>query len=118
MRREAAPALPPLDAALVLLLLLSPVVNPWYWLWALALSVRLGRSWVAAGGVVAALSYLNSTVLFEAQMGGGPEAAAPFVVPWPLALVQVLALLGAFLVDSDKGRGWVRGRSSLPRVIA
>ena len=116
MGPAAAPALPPLDAALVLLLLLSPVVNPWYWLWALALSARLGRSWVAAGGVVAVLSYLNSTVLFEAQMGGGPEAAAPYLVPWPLALVQVLALLGAFLVDKD--RGWVRGRSSLPRVIA
>ena len=114
MRLAAAPALPPLDAALVLLLLLSPVVNPWYWLWALALSARLGRTWVAAGGVVAVLSCLNSTVLFEAQMAGGPEPAAPYLVPWPLALVQVLALLGAFLAN----RGWVRGRSSLPRVIA
>ena len=118
MRHAAAPALPPLDAALVLLLLLSPVVNAWYWLWALALSARLGRTWVAAGGVVAVLSCLNSTVLFEAQMGGGPEPAAPYLVPWPLALVQVLALLGAFLVDKDRDRGWVRGRSSLPRVIA
>ena len=114
MRLAAAPALPPLDAALVLLLLLSPVVNPWYWLWALALSARLGRSWVAAGGVVAVLSYLNSTVVFEAQMGGGPEPAAPYLVPWPLALVQVLALLGALLAN----RGWGRGRSSLPRVKA
>ena len=118
IRHAAAPALPPLDAALVLLLLLSPVVNPWYWLWALALSVRLGRTWVAAGGVVAVLSCLNSTVLFEAALWSGPEPAAPYLVPWPLALVQVLALLGAFLVDRDKGRSWVRGRNSLPRVVA
>ena len=118
MRLAAAPALPPLDAALVLLLLLSPVVNAWYWLWALALSARLGRSWVAAGGVVAALSCINSTVLSEAALWSGPEPAAPYLVPWPLALVQVLALLGAFLVDKDRDRGWVRGRSSLPRVIA
>ena len=109
MRQAAAPALPPLDAALLLLLLLSPVVNPWYWLWALALSARLGRGWVAIGGVIAVLSYLNSTVLFEAALWIGPEPAAPYRMPWPLALVQVLALLAAFLAN----RGWGRGSSSL-----
>lgn len=114
MGPAAAAALPPLDATLLLLLLLSPVVNPWYWLWALALSVRLGSSWVVAGGVIAVLSCLNSTVLFEAALWIGPAPVAPYLVPWPLALVQVLALLGAFLAN----RGWRRDRSSLPSVIA
>ena len=75
--------------------------------------VRLGRGWVVAGSVIAVLSCLNSTVLFEAQMGSGPESAAPDLVPWPLALVQVLALLAAFLVSRGHGHRW----SSVPRVI-
>lgn len=37
--RQTADAAPPLHAAFVALLLLSPVVNPWYWLWASALAV-------------------------------------------------------------------------------
>lgn len=110
-RPAADRALPPLDAALTLLLLLSPVVNPWYWLWALGLSVGLGRWRVAAGFVIAVLSYLNSTVLLEAVLWSGPEPAAPYLVPWPLALVQTMVLLGAFLAS----RGC--GRSPLPRVI-
>ena len=114
MPPAAAPALPPLDAALVLLLLLSPVVNPWYWLWALALSARLGRCWAAAAGVIAVLSYLNSSVLFEAAVWRGPEPTAPYLVPWPLALVQLLALLAAFLASRGQGHR----RSPVPRVIA
>ncbi len=110
MRRAASPALPPLDAALVLLLLLSPVVNAWYWLWALALSARLGRTWMAAGGVLGVLSCVNSTVWTEAALWSGPEAAGPYWVPWPLALVQVMGLLAAFMLsrcrcrDKDKDR--------------
>ena len=109
LHRTGTPVLPPLDAAFVLLLLLSPVVNPWYWLWALALSARLGRCWVAAGGVIAVLSYLNSTVLFEAALWPGSEPAAQYLVPWPLALIQVSVLLGAFFAGG--------GRIPLPRVV-
>ena len=109
LRRSGTPVLPPLDAVFVLLLLLSPVVNPWYWLWALALSARLGRCWVAAGGVIAVLSYLNSTVLFEAALWHGSEPAAQYLVPWPLALIQVAVLLGAFFAGG--------GRILLPRVV-
>ena len=110
LRRTGTPVLPPLDAAFVLLLLLSPVVNPWYWLWALALSARLGRCWVAAGGVIAVLSYLNSTVLFETALWHGPEPAAQYLVPWPLALIQVAVLLGAILAGG--------GRIPIPRVVS
>ena len=101
LRRSGTPVLP-LDVAIILLLLLSPVVNPWYWLWALALSARLGRCWVAAGGVIAVLSYLNSTVLFEAALWHGTEPAAQYLVPWPLALIQAGVLLGAFFVGGGR----------------
>lgn len=97
--RAAAPAPLPLDAALAVLLLLSPVLNPWYWLWALALSVQRGRCAVVAGGAVAVVSYFNSSVLLEAGWRTGSEPAAPYLVPWPLALLQVTVLLCTFLID-------------------
>ena len=75
---------PPLDAALVLLLLLSPVVNPWYWLWVLALSVHMRRTSVVAIAAVSALSYVNSSVV--ASLAG----SQPFFVPWPVACLQLL----------------------------
>jgi alpha-1,6-mannosyltransferase len=82
--------LPPLDAALVLLLLLSPVVNPWYWLWPLALAVSRRSACVVAIAAVSVLSYLNSSVITLSM----PSADAPtFWVPWPLALAQVLVFL-------------------------
>lgn len=99
------PPLPPIDLALVLLLLLSPVVNPWYCLWALALSVLYGRSWVVAGGVVASVSYLNSTVLFEAGGWGAlGNVAAPYSVPWPLMMFQLLVLAGSFAAGGSGRR--------------
>ena len=107
----SAPLLPPLDLALVLLLLLSPVVNPWYWLWALALSIFCGRSWVVVGGVVAALSYLNSTVLFEAGGWGAPSGvAAPYSVPWPLMVIQLAVLVAAFAFGRSRNSAPVEAR--------
>jgi alpha-1,6-mannosyltransferase len=89
-------ALPPLDAALVLLLLLSPVVNPWYWLWPLALAVWMRRASVVAIAAVSGLSYLNSSVL-------APLAEMPaFVVPLPLALVQVLVFAAAWRIQRNQ----------------
>jgi alpha-1,6-mannosyltransferase len=90
LREPSAP--PPLDAALVLLLLLSPVVNPWYWLWVLALAVYLRRASVLAIGAVSVLSYVNSSVVASLAQ----TQPQPFVVPWPLALAQVLVLLAAW----------------------
>ena len=98
------PALPPLDAALVLLLLLSPVVNAWYWLWALALSVYAGRAWVAVAGVSATLAYLNTTVVLEAAVWKLPAASPPFAVFWPLALAQLLVLAAAIVVERVRAR--------------
>jgi hypothetical protein len=93
--------MPPVDLALVWLLLLSPVVNPWYWLWALALSICFGRSWVVAGSVVAAVSYINSTVLFEAgAWATHGNVATPYNVPWPVTAIQMAALVGAIVWQS------------------
>jgi alpha-1,6-mannosyltransferase len=93
------PPPPPLDAALTLLILLSPVANPWYWLWALALSAYRGSCTVAAMAVIAAISYVNSSVLSEAAWWNGPPSAAPYLVPWPVAVLQLMVLSGAFLWD-------------------
>ena len=85
-------ALPPLDGALAVLVLLSPVVNPWYWLWALPLSLRRGQGWLAVGMLAAPLAYLNTSVLAEASVTllGVPDA--PYAVLWPATVMQLLAL--------------------------
>ncbi len=108
-RRAAGCAPPPLDAALTLLVLLSPVVNPWYWLWALALSAYRGSCTVAAMGVIAAVSYVNSSVLLEAGWWRGPPPAAPYLVPWSVAVLQMAVLLGAWVWD---GRARIRARTA------
>jgi alpha-1,6-mannosyltransferase len=103
-RRYAASApsaplsVPPLAAPLVLLLLLAPVVNPWYWMWALALSLRCGHHWVAAAGAVSALSYWNSTVLTEASWLLPSELFTPYSVAMPIALLQLTAFGASWLV--------------------
>lgn len=84
--------LPPLGDALVLLVLLSPVVNPWYWLWALAVSVRLGQAWLAVAATTAPLAYLNSTVLAETTVTFFPLPEGPFAVVWPAVSTQLLVL--------------------------
>ena len=91
------PAAPPIDAALICLLLLSPVVNPWYWLWVLPLSLQRGRSAVVAVSVAAVLSHANTSVLALADLG--PDTAVAFTVGWPLALVQLLTFGIAWVFD-------------------
>ncbi len=49
---------PPLVAVLSTLIVLSPVVNPWYWLWVLPrMLCRVSERWVALALVVALVSY-------------------------------------------------------------
>jgi hypothetical protein len=90
----AAP--PPVDQALLLLVLLSPVVNPWYWLWALAVSVHRGQAWLALAVCFAPLAYLNSTVLSEAGIWASVLPPTPYTVLWPAAALQALALFMAW----------------------
>jgi hypothetical protein len=94
-QRRDAVAAPPLHAAFLLLLLFSPVVNPWYWLWTLPLAVFAQRAGVLAIGVVAVLSYLNSSVLGATAWA---ESVAPYNVAWPLAAVQLAVLLAAWRI--------------------
>lgn len=88
--------LPPLDTALLLLILLSPVVNPWYWLWLLPISLMMGQGWLAVAACTMPLAYLNSTVLTEAGLFAYRMSDPLFVVQWPAALVQMLCLLMAW----------------------
>jgi alpha-1,6-mannosyltransferase len=81
---------PPWEAALLLLIVMSPVVNPWYWLWALPLAVARKRSVGVVMAVVSAVSYTHSGVL-------GPTAPSwlgdqPFAVAWPITWLQLAAL--------------------------
>lgn len=89
-RAAVTSRLPPLDAALWLLLLLSPVVNPWYGLWALALSLQRGQAWPAVALLAAPLAYLNTTVLAEAGFTL-PDGAGPYAVVWPAVMLQAAA---------------------------
>ena len=91
--QRQAPGLPPADQALLLLLLLAPVVNPWYWLWALAPALLAGRGFVAAVAGASVLSYLNTSVLQEAGWLAADSSVAPFSVGWPITMLQ-LAVLG------------------------
>ena len=111
--RLRAPGLPPADQALLLLLLLAPVVNPWYWLWALAPAVLAGRCAVAAVAGASALSYLNTSVLLEAGWLAMDNSVAPFNVGWPIAMVQ-LAVLGLAWTLPRLGGQFFRGRRADP----
>lgn len=88
---------PPVDLAFAALLLVSPVVNPWYWLWGLAPSLLRRRHWAVAFGAVAFLSYFNSTVLFEA--GWSTSASQSFAVAWPITLLELACLLACLLAQ-------------------
>ena len=87
--------MPPVDTVFLLLLLLAPVVNPWYALWALGPAIAAGRPLVPVMGCVGVLAYLNGSVLREAGWLAAKEPIVPYGVPWPVALIQVSAVVFA-----------------------
>ncbi len=89
---------PPVDSALALLLLFAPAVNPWYWLWALPLALNSGRYWIVVAGAASVLSYWNSTVLFEAGLWPSMGAMGPYVVAWPIALLQLSIIAASWCI--------------------
>lgn len=109
----AAAARPAVDQAIVALLLLAPVVNPWYWLWALAPSILLGRTLVASIAAIAALSYLNTTVLCEAGWCGALASTATYSVAWPITVVQLLVVGIAWRYDVLRNRKRATGTLTL-----
>jgi hypothetical protein len=86
---------PPLDLALAWLLLWSPVVNPWYWLWLLPLAALLGRTWLLVCTSISTLAYLNGAVLAH---------GAAYAVPWPVTAAQLLVLLGGAAIATQGTR--------------
>ena len=88
-------AMPPVDTVFLLLLLLAPVVNPWYALWALGPAIAARRPLVPVMGCVSVLAYLNGSVLREAGWQAATELTVPYSVPWPVALIQVAAVVFA-----------------------
>ena len=106
--REAG--MPPIASALLLLLLLSPVVNPWYALWALGPAIAARQPLVAALGCVVVLAYLNGSVLPQAAGWVFKGSAAPFAVAWPITLVQlaVLALVALWVHRSPSTQACAR----------
>ena len=87
--------MPPVDTVFLLLLLLAPVVNPWYALWALGPAIAAGRPLVPVMGCVGVLAYLNGSVLREAGWLAAKEPIVPYGVSWPVALIQVSAVVFA-----------------------
>ena len=91
VRGRASNQMPAVDLMLLVLLLFSPVVNPWYWLWALAPALALQHGLVPVAAAVGVLSYLNGAVLQQAGWAQGGEA---FVVPVTITLLQLAAMVG------------------------
>ena len=87
--------MPPVDTVFLLLLLLAPVVNPWYALWALGPAIATRRPLVPVLGCFGVLAYLNGSVLREAGWQAATESTLPYAVPWPVALIQVAAVVFA-----------------------
>ena len=84
---------PPVDLALLCLLLVSPVVNSWYWLWLLPITVLMGRAWLFYFCAFAVLSYGHGGNISPA------EGLLQFhVSPW-IALAQGGTLLLCFLLQ-------------------
>jgi alpha-1,6-mannosyltransferase len=99
-------AIPPVDTALLLLLLLSPVVNPWYWLWAFPVAVYRGRLLVVGLAALGAVSYVNSTVMTQIGWSAGPQG---FSVPWAMTWLQIATVVLLWLTTARldrKSRGY------------
>ena len=109
-------ALPPVDSVLLVLILLAPVVNPWYALWALAPAIAARRPLVAVMGCVGVLAYFNGSVLHEAGWVAEAGRAAPFAVAWPIALVQLAALACAAVWTAATRRSHAPPARSNPRA--
>lgn len=103
---------PPLCLAMALLLLLSPTVNPWYWLWALAPSVLMRQSTFAIAGCIGMLSYWNTGVVAISALWIAPNVLGQNSVPAISALIQILVIGTVWMVDYRKFLKAAIGRSA------
>jgi alpha-1,6-mannosyltransferase len=83
----AKDAAPPIVPVFVALLLLSPVVNAWYWLWILPLALQRFSlvTWVGASVSLCAYAHMLSAL----SLG---NAASTFVVPMWATTLQLVSL--------------------------
>jgi alpha-1,6-mannosyltransferase len=87
----AKSAAPPIVPVFLALLLLSPVVNAWYWLWILPLAaLRFSLvTWVGASVSLCAYAHMLSAL----SLG---NAASTFIVPMWATTLQLVSLAAAF----------------------
>jgi hypothetical protein len=96
------PGLPPLDIVFLLLLLFSPVVNSWYWLWVLPLAIMQQRFWLVVfccGGV---LAYINGTVFYDNAWYTRFFTQELFAVPFLVSAAQLGLLVGCLFAFKAK----------------
>ncbi|MEU0298906.1 polyprenol phosphomannose-dependent alpha 1,6 mannosyltransferase MptB [Streptomyces sp. NPDC006175] len=98
-RTEPVPAL---GLALLALVALSPMVQPWYLLWATAVLAAT----VSGGRAVAAVTVLSAALVYETQ----PKGSTP---PYGFVLAAVVCVVGLVLLRrerTDAARGRVPGQ--------
>ncbi len=100
--------LPPIDLALFCLLILSPVVNNWYWLWVLPLAVLHQRTWLVAACSAGILAYINTSVFYEGAWLGPSGEQPLFHVPWPVTTLQIVIIIACFLTSTKMGKDTLR----------
>jgi hypothetical protein len=92
---------PPLVAVFIAMLLMSPVVNPWYWWWALPLAMLFfsGIAWTAATLSLLSYAHIATPVLAGTSL-------ITYAVPLWAATLQMAGIAIAFLL------AWQRSRPS------
>ncbi len=95
--------IPPVIAVMCVLLLLSPVVNPWYWMWLIPLAF-LRWSWTVQ---LAAVSSLLAYAHVLAQLTEGSARGFYQVPAWAM-LIQLMVIGGAIYADAvAKWHRWI-----------
>jgi alpha-1,6-mannosyltransferase len=98
MWRKQKTGCPPIDLAVMALLFVAPVVNPWYWTWGLAMAALCNRPLVSLLACLGGFSYLNSTVLSEASLIQAPELGLSYSVPWLVTLLQIVLMFAVVML--------------------
>jgi len=111
-RANHAPVWPPLASVMAVMLVVAPVVNPWYWLWGLAPAMLSRRLLVPGMGALAYLSYVNTTVLHEA--GWQPFTGQSYAVYAPITVVQLAAFVALLWLDQRRRQAQAEPAAPMP----
>jgi alpha-1,6-mannosyltransferase len=77
------------------LILLGPVVNPWYWLWLLPIACLVNARWTFCAGTLLLLSYGHGLFLPASML-------APYELPFGLQILEHIGVLLLFAVSFRK----------------